>query len=72
MIENASINDLAVLASLERITGKSFGELPHLNPFLNSDSRCAQQSTQRYRELLDAWAPWWAWEPADRRNARQP
>ena len=61
-----------LLASLERITGKSFGELPHLNPFLDSDSRRAQQSTQRYRELLDAWAAWWAWEPAERRNARQP
>jgi HEAT repeat protein len=61
-----------LLASLERITGKSFGELPRLNPFLDSDSRRAQQSTQRYRELLDAWAAWWAWEPADRRNARQP
>jgi hypothetical protein len=61
-----------LLASFERITGKSFGGLPRLNPFLDSDSRRAQQSTQRYQELLDTWAAWWAWEPADRRNAKQP
>ena len=48
-----------LLASLERITGKSFGEVP-LNPGLCSADR---GESERYRELLDAWAAWWDWRP---------
>jgi hypothetical protein len=51
-----------LLASLERITGKSFGPIPP-NPFLASDSRVAEASTKQYAELLDAWAAWWDWKP---------
>ena len=51
-----------LLASLERITGKSFGEIP-VNPSITSDSDVAAASAKRYRELLDTWAAWWAWEP---------
>ena len=51
-----------LLASLERITGKSFGEIP-VNPSITSDSNVAVASEKRYRELLDTWAAWWAWEP---------
>jgi HEAT repeat protein len=51
-----------LLASLQRATGKSFGRIP-MNPVLASDSRVAAASEKRYRELLDAWAAWWAWEP---------
>ena len=51
-----------LLASMERITGKSFGPIPP-NPFLSSDSRVAEASTKRYAELLDAWAAWWDWKP---------
>jgi HEAT repeat protein len=51
-------------ASLERITRKSFGEIPMM-PLLMSDSRKAVQAEKRYRELIDAWAQWWEWEPTD-------
>jgi hypothetical protein len=51
-----------LLASFERITGKSFGEIP-ANPSLSSDRVVAAASEKRYRELLDTWAAWWAWEP---------
>jgi HEAT repeat protein len=52
-----------LLASFERITGKSFGEIP-MNPSIISDSNAAAAATQRYRELLDTWAAWWEWTPA--------
>jgi HEAT repeat protein len=51
-----------LLASLERITGKSFGEIP-VNPSISSDSRVAEVSRKRYRELLETWAAWWDWVP---------
>ena len=51
-----------LLASFERITGKSFGEIP-MNPHLHSDSRKAAAAEGRYRELLAAWAAWWDWTP---------
>jgi HEAT repeat protein len=51
-----------LLASFQRATGKSFGDIPR-NPALASDGRTAAASEKRYRELLDAWAGWWAWEP---------
>ncbi len=51
-----------LLASLERITGKSFGPIP-LNPALCSDLRGIQDIKKRYKALLDTWAEWWAWEP---------
>ena len=52
-----------LLASLERITGKSFGEIPML-PELCSDSRKSAEYVQRYGELLRTWSQWWAWEPS--------
>ena len=51
-----------LLASFQRITGKSFGKIP-MNPILLSDTRAIAATEKRYRELLDAWAQWWAWEP---------
>ena len=51
-----------LLASLERITGKSFGPIP-LNPTLCSDLRRMQDIKKRYKALLDTWAEWWTWEP---------
>jgi hypothetical protein len=51
-----------MLASLERITGKSFGPIP-LNPTLSSDFRRTKEIKKRYKALLDTWAQWWAWEP---------
>jgi hypothetical protein len=35
-----------------------------MNPMLSSDSRRVEESQRRYKELLEAWAAWWAWEPA--------
>jgi hypothetical protein len=51
-----------LLASLERITGKSFGPIPP-NPFISSDTRVIEASTKQYAELLDTWAAWWDWKP---------
>lgn len=51
-----------LLASLERITGKSFGPIP-LNPALCSDLKGMQDIKKHYKALLDTWAEWWAWEP---------
>jgi len=53
-----------LLASFERITGKSFGRIP-MNPILCSDTRQIQNIEKRYNTLLDTWARWWAWEPKD-------
>jgi len=49
-----------LLASFERITGKSFGEIP-LNPTLSSIS--PYYGKERYEELLDTWHAWWTWQP---------
>ncbi len=49
-------------ASFERIIGKSFGEIP-LNPSLCSDTREIPRIKERYDNLLETWAEWWAWEP---------
>lgn len=51
-----------LLASFERITGKSFGEIP-MNPILLSNTRAIAATEERYKELLDAWAEWWEWQP---------
>jgi hypothetical protein len=52
-----------LLASFERATGKSFGEIP-LSPALMSDSRAAEAATRRHQELLDTWDAWWEWVPS--------
>jgi hypothetical protein len=51
-----------LLASFERITGKSFGEIPP-NPHTDSIIERAAASNKRYRELMDTWAAWWDWKP---------
>ena len=51
-----------LLASFERITGKSFGPIP-MNPQLSSDTREIPRLEKSYRTLLTTWAQWWAWEP---------
>lgn len=56
-----------LLASFERIIGKSFGEIP-LNPSLSSDTREIPLIEERYDTLLDTWAEWWAWEPKVQAN----
>ena len=53
-----------LLASFQRLTGKSFGDIPlYRSPELASDGRTAAATEKKFRELLDAWAAWWAWEP---------
>jgi HEAT repeat protein len=51
-----------LLASMQRITGKSFGPIP-MNPLLMSDSRAAMAAKAQYHKLLDAWVAWWEWTP---------
>jgi hypothetical protein len=52
-----------LLASFERITGKSFGEIPWKSPSLCSEPGESQEIQKRLDSLLDAWVRWWAWEP---------
>ena len=49
-----------LLASFERITGKSFGDIP-MNPTLSS--LIDPPGKKRYKELLDIWHMWWNWQP---------
>lgn len=51
-----------LLASFERIIGKSFGEIP-LNPLICSDTREISRIKERYNYLLETWEQWWSWEP---------
>lgn len=53
-----------LLASFERITGKSFGRIP-MNPLLSSNTRQIRRTEKHYKALLDTWVEWWAWEPKD-------
>ncbi len=46
-----------LLASFERITGKSFGPI-RAEPLV-----ARAPATKRCEELLDVWAEWWAWQP---------
>jgi hypothetical protein len=57
-----AIQSLGLLASFERITGKSFGRIP-MNPLICSDSRQIPKLEKGYHDLLATWAQWWAWEP---------
>ncbi|HLA76000.1 MAG TPA: HEAT repeat domain-containing protein [Vicinamibacteria bacterium] len=51
-----------LLVSFERITGKSFGPIP-MEPWASSQSGAEEEAKPLYKQLLDAWAAWWAWEP---------
>jgi HEAT repeat protein len=51
-----------IIASMERLTGKSFGRAPG-NPLIMSDSRRIAEAQQEYERILAAWAAWWEWEP---------
>jgi hypothetical protein len=51
-----------LLASFERIIGKSFGEIP-LTPTICSDTREISRIKERYSYLLKTWEQWWSWEP---------
>jgi hypothetical protein len=57
-----------LLASFERITGKSFGEIP-LNPLLSSHAH--PPGKERYIELVNIWHAWWTWQP-DRGSVIRP
>lgn len=52
-----------LLASLERLLGKSFGPIP-MNPGFLSDLRRKEPTKQRFKELIDTWSRWWEWQPA--------
>jgi hypothetical protein len=51
-----------LLASFERITGKSFGPIP-MSSALHSSTTAAAKSREDTGKLLDAWAGWWEWTP---------
>ena len=56
-----------LLASFERITGKSFGEIPLPLALVS----VPQGERQRYKELIDTWHAWWTWQP-DGQGAKNP
>jgi hypothetical protein len=62
------LNPERLLASLERITGKSFGEIP-MNPMLCSSDNGEEK---RYEDLLDAWTAWWNWRPTETEKQEDP
>ncbi len=51
-----------LIASFDRITGKSFGVVP-MNPMLSSDSRQAVKLEAEHDRLIEVWAQWWEWQP---------
>ncbi len=51
-----------LIASFERITGKSFGPIP-MSPSLSSDTRQFEPLKKAHKNLLKIWSQWWAWEP---------
>jgi hypothetical protein len=51
-----------ILASFERITRKSFGEIP-MNPILSSDSNANADASKRYKELFHEWEVWCGQQP---------
>jgi HEAT repeat protein len=53
-----------LLASFERITGRSFGRVP-MNPTLSSNLEQMAEFKKRYNALLATWGQWWTWEPSD-------
>jgi RNA polymerase sigma factor (sigma-70 family) len=48
-----------LLAALERITSKTFGEIPPLP----TGGEASAAVRDQYQRLLDAWAAWWDWVP---------
>ncbi len=51
-----------LMASYERITGKSFGQIP-MNPSLSSSTTGAEKIQKTYKALLNNWSQWWSWQP---------
>ena len=51
-----------LLASFQRITGKSFGEI-EMNPVLSSDRNAGAKASKRYQELLLEWEGWCSQQP---------
>lgn len=51
-----------LITSFERITGKTFGQIP-LNPTLSSSVNSGEK--EQYDELLNTWHAWWTWQPDD-------
>jgi HEAT repeat protein len=51
-----------LLSALQRITGKSFGDIPTLPPEGPPRAAVAAQ----YLRLLDTWAAWWDWVPPNK------
>jgi len=52
----------SLFASFERITGRSFGEIPD-DPGLCSSLEMMAEQKRQFVYLLDAWSQWWDWQP---------
>jgi hypothetical protein len=53
-----------LILGFERVTGKSFGEVP-LHPALYSDAAKGRAASERYHQLLNTWVQWWNWTPSN-------
>ena len=51
-----------LLASFERLTGKSLGQIP-MNPTLLGSSTSIEYASERFESLLATWSQWWSWQP---------
>jgi hypothetical protein len=51
-----------IMASYERITGKSFGQIP-MDPGLSSDTTTQGKIRKTYKALLNYWSQWLSWQP---------
>ena len=55
-----------MVSSLERLLGKSFGRAASI---YTSNGEEIKRLTAQTQKLLEIWAKWWAWEPADKSGA---
>jgi hypothetical protein len=51
-----------IMASYERITGKSFGQIP-MDPHLSSSTTTQEKIRKTYKALLNYWSQWLSWQP---------
>ena len=56
-----------LVLAFEHITGKNFGSTPP-DPEILSSLKAADEAVNRWKNLLDTWAQWWAWQPEANRQ----
>jgi hypothetical protein len=59
-----------LIASFERITGKSFGKIP-MQIGLYSHKGQAAKAEKQFQYQIKAWANWWAWKPEEQMQSKE-